>query len=193
MALLFPGRQKAARGCPIRFFMTPTFYAQEQDKLFRGPIWNYVALEAEVAQPGDFKATFIGDTPVVVTRDKAGGLNAFVNRCAHRGAMVCRELSGNRPTHTCIYHQWSYDLKGNLTGVPFKKGIAGVGGYGEDFDRAEHSLQKLRVAAYRGLIFALVSARTLNRLRTISARPCGNGWTVFSIAPSGFWVIPASG
>ncbi len=142
---------------PYQVFYDPDIYAQEQDKLFRGPIWNYMALEAEVAQPGDFKATFIGDTPVVVTRDKEGGLNAFVNRCAHRGAMVCRELSGNRPTHTCIYHQWSYDLKGNLTGVPFKKGIGGVGGYGEDFDRAKHSLQKLRVAAYRGLIFASFS------------------------------------
>ena len=82
---------------PYQVFYDPDIYTQEQDKLFRGPIWNYVALEAEVAQPGDFKSTFVGDTPIVVTRDKEGGLNAFVNRCAHRGAMVCRELNGNRP------------------------------------------------------------------------------------------------
>ncbi len=113
-----------ARCCrvPYQVFYDPDIYTQEQDKLFRGPIWNYVALEAEVAQPGDFKSTFVGDTtpfslrtcssPIVVTRDKEGGLNAFVNRCAHRGAMVCRELNGNRPTHTCIYHQWSYARSG---------------------------------------------------------------------------------
>ena len=52
MALLFPGRQKVAHGCPIRSFMTPDIYAQEQDKLFRGPIWNYVALEAEGGAAG---------------------------------------------------------------------------------------------------------------------------------------------
>lgn len=142
---------------PYQVFFDPDIYAQEQATLFRGPTWNYVALEAEVPKPGDFKSTFIGDTPIVVTRDKEGGLQAFVNRCAHRGALVCRELSGNRPTHTCIYHQWSYDLKGNLIGVPFKKGIRGVGGYGPDFELSQHTLQKLRVAAYRGLVFATFS------------------------------------
>ena len=73
---------------PYRVFFDPLIYELEQEKLFRGPTWNYVALEAELPTPGDFKATFVGDTPVVVTRDKAGALHAFVNRCAHRGALV---------------------------------------------------------------------------------------------------------
>ncbi len=153
----FSWPSEGATRVPYQVFFDPDIYAREQAKLFRGQTWNYVALEAEVAKPGDFKSTFIGDTPIVVTRDKEGGLQAFVNRCAHRGAMVCRELSGNRPTHTCIYHQWSYDLKGNLIGVPFKKGIGGVGGYGPDFDLSQHTLQKLRVTAYRGLVFATFS------------------------------------
>ena len=148
---------EGASRVPYRVFHDTGIYSFEQEKIFRGQTWNYVGFEVEIANPGDFKTSFVGDTPVVVTRDKEGGLNAFVNRCAHRGAMVCRELSGNRPNHTCIYHQWSYDLKGNLTGVPFKKGIGGVGGYEEQFDRTDHSLQKLRVAAYRGLIFASFS------------------------------------
>ena len=119
---------EGASRVPYRVFHDTGIYSFEQEKIFRGQTWNYVGFEVEIANPGDFKTSFVGDTPVVVTRDKEGGLNAFVNRCAHRGAMVCRELSGNRPNHTCIYHQWSYDLKGNLTGVPFKKGIGGVGG-----------------------------------------------------------------
>jgi anthranilate 1,2-dioxygenase large subunit len=139
---------------PYHVFTSPDIYAQEQERIFRGPVWNYVGLEAEVPQPGDYKATFIGDTPVVISRDKDGSLHAFVNRCAHRGALVCREMRGNRASHVCVYHQWSYDLRGNLIGVPFRRGIEGKGGYPKDFDPSTISLHKLKVATYHGLIFA---------------------------------------
>src|SRR5204863_7608426 len=84
---------------PYRVFFDPLIYELEQEKLFRGPTWNYVALEAELPTPGDVKAPFVGYTPVVVARDKAGTLQAFVNRGAHRGSLVCRELRGSRATH----------------------------------------------------------------------------------------------
>src|SRR5260370_23348866 len=138
---------------PYPVFFDSAIYALEQERLFRGPVWNYVALDAEVPKPGDFKATFVGETRSVINRGKDGALHAFVNRCAHRGALVCRELRGNRLSHLCIYHQWSYDLEGNLIGVPFRKGIDGNGGYAPDFDASQHSLHKLRIAAYHGLIF----------------------------------------
>jgi anthranilate 1,2-dioxygenase large subunit len=139
---------------PYRVFADPEIYRLEQERIFRGPVWSYVALEAELPNPGDFKTTFVGDTPVVVSRDKDGSLHAFVNRCAHRGALVCRETKGNRASHVCVYHQWSYDLRGRLTGVPFRKGIDGKGGYSRDFDPSEISLPQLRVATHRGLVFA---------------------------------------
>jgi anthranilate 1,2-dioxygenase large subunit len=138
---------------PYRVFADPWIYQREQERIFRGPVWCYVALDAEVPNPGDFKATFVGDTPVVVSRDKDGSLHAFVNRCAHRGALVCREMKGNRASHVCVYHQWSYDLRGRLIGVPFRKGIEGKGGYSADFDPSTISLHRLRVATYDGLIF----------------------------------------
>ena len=139
---------------PYQVFVDPAIYAREQERIFRGPVWNYVALDAELPNPGDYKATFVGDTPVVVSRDKDGSLHAFVNRCAHRGALVCREMRGNRASHVCVYHQWSYDLRGNLIGVPFRRGIEGKGGYAADFDPSTISLPKLKVATYDGLIFA---------------------------------------
>ena len=108
---------------PYHVFFDPTVYNQEQECIFRGRTWNYVGLEAEVLNPLDFKATFVGDTPIVVTRDREGVLHAFVNRCAHRGAIVCREPRGNRKSHQCVYHQWTYDPQGNLIGVPFRGGI----------------------------------------------------------------------
>ena len=103
-------------------------YQREQERIFRGDTWLYVGLEAEVPNPGDFRTTYLGDVPVVFDRDRDGGVHVFVNRCAHRGSTVVREAYGNRSDHTCIYHRWSYDLAGNLVGVPFQRGSAARAG-----------------------------------------------------------------
>ena len=138
---------------PYRVFTDPEIYAHEQLRLFRGAAWSYLALEAELPNPGDFKATYVGDTPVVVNRDSEGRLHAFVNRCAHRGALICRVPRGNVDVHTCVYHQWAYDLQGNLIGVPFRKGLHGKGGMPDEFDMKEHGLERIRVDSYRGVVF----------------------------------------
>jgi len=145
---------------PYKFFYDQEVYEVEQRRLFRGPVWNYIVLESEIPNPGDFKANFVGDTPIVVSRGRDGAIHAFVNRCAHRGALVCREMRGNSTTHVCIYHQWSYDLEGNLIGVPFRRGLEGKGGYAAGFETAHHGLQKLRTACYAGLVFATFGAQT---------------------------------
>jgi anthranilate 1,2-dioxygenase large subunit len=142
---------------PYEVFSSQEVYDREQERIYRGPVWSFVALEAEVPNPGDYKSTFVGDTPVVVTRAPDGTLAAWVNRCAHRGAMVCRNARGNAKTHTCVYHQWAFDAKGNLQGVPFKRGKDGAPGMPADFDVRDHGLRKLRVDSYRGLVFATFS------------------------------------
>lgn len=142
---------------PYAVFVEPEIYGAEQERLFKGPLWCYLALEAEIPKSGDFKTTFVGDTPVVVTRAADGELAAFVNRCAHRGAIVRREAFGNATEHRCVYHQWCYDTKGAVTGVPFLRGIKGKGGYPADFDPQAHGLRRLRVESYRGVVFGTFS------------------------------------
>jgi anthranilate 1,2-dioxygenase large subunit len=132
-------------------YTSPEVYESEQELIFRGPVWSFLALEAELPKPGDFKSTFVGDTPVVVTRNDDSSLCAWVNRCAHRGALVCRPARGNARSHVCAYHQWSYDTRGNLRGVPFRNGVKGSPGMPADFDTKDQGLQKLRVGSYRGL------------------------------------------
>ncbi|KDA01162.1 MAG: Rieske (2Fe-2S) protein [Hyphomonas sp. BRH_c22] len=149
---------------PYRVFTDPDYYRREQENIFQGETWSFVALEAEVPEPGDFKSTFIGETPVIVTRGSDGKVHVVVNRCAHRGALVCREMRGNRPSLECVYHQWAYDLEGNLIGVPFRRGLKGQGGMPGDFDMKEHGLRKLRVDSVGGLVFASFS-ETVEPLR----------------------------
>ena len=143
---------------PYSVFLDPGIYEQEQDQLFNGPVWLFLGLEAEIPNPGDYKTTYAGDAPVVIDRAEDGSLHAFVNSCAHRGTLLVRDRRGNTADHTCVYHHWCYDLRGNLIGVPFERGISGIGGMPEDFDRGAHGLQRLRVASYRGVIFGTFDA-----------------------------------
>ena len=153
--LIWP-EEGVSSAVPYGVFTEQAVYDEEQARIYRGPTWNFIGLAAEVPNAGDFKATFVGDTPVVMTRDDQGAIHAWVNRCAHRGALVCRELRGNNPagTYTCVYHQWSFDAAGDLVGVPFRRGLGGKGGYPADFNTKEHGLRKLRVENYHGAVFA---------------------------------------
>lgn len=144
---------------PYRVFSSQEVYEREQECIYRGPTWNFLGLEAEIPKLNDFKSTFVGDTPVVVTRTEEG-LACWVNRCAHRGAMVCREKRGNAASHTCVYHQWSYDCEGDLQGVPFRRGQKGQAGMPRSFAPEGNGLRKLRVDSYKGLMFATFSDAT---------------------------------
>jgi phenylpropionate dioxygenase-like ring-hydroxylating dioxygenase large terminal subunit len=139
---------------PDWVYTDENIYRREVERIFHGRTWSYVGLEAEIPNPGDFIRSHVGPTTVVVTRAKDGSINAVENRCAHRAAEFCRELSGNVNEFICPYHQWTYDLKGNLIGVPFRRGVAGKGGMPKDFNQAEHGLRRLNVTTHRGVIFA---------------------------------------
>ncbi len=139
---------------PDWVYTDAAIYQREVERIFHGRTWNYVALEAEIPQPGDFVRSNVGPTPVVAARAEDGSINVFENRCAHRAAEFCRELRGNAKEFVCPYHQWSYDLRGNLAGVPFRRGVNGKGGMPGDFKPAEHGLRKLKVTVRRGVVFA---------------------------------------
>ena len=167
---------------PYRLYHDPEAYQREQEGVFRGPTWNFLGLEAEIPNPGDFRTTYVGDTPVIVNRDANGTIHALVNRCAHRGAMVRREMSGNASEHTCIYHQWCYGLDGRLNSIPFRRGIRGKGGLDPSFDMAAHGLRRLQVASVSGALFSTLAddvepledylgAPVLAQLRRLFDRP----------------------
>ncbi len=59
----------------------------------------------------------------------------------------------SRKGFTCIYHAWSYNLQGDLTGVAFEQGVNGRGGMNPSFRKEQHGPRKLRLATLHGLIF----------------------------------------
>lgn len=143
---------------PYRLYADPDRHAEELRRFFYRSHWCYVGLAGEVPNPGDFKRTWIGERSVVLARALDGEIGVVENHCAHRGARFCQSAHGNLKEFVCPYHQWLYDLKGNLRGVPFRRGVKNngkiQGGMPADFRLEEHGLNKLKVEVYNGVVFA---------------------------------------
>ncbi len=138
---------------PFDVYQNPDIYQVEQKRLYHGPTWNYLCLDAELPEPGDYRTTFVGETPVIVVRDRDGQIYGFENRCVHRGALIALERSGRADNFQCVYHAWSYNLRGELTGVAFEHGVKGLGGMPDTFRREDHRPRPLRIAEFCGLVF----------------------------------------
>ena len=138
---------------PFWLFQEPEVLSREQNSLFHGPCWQFLCVEADLPNPGNFRSTFLGKTPVIVVRDKDGTLHGFENRCAHRGALLALQDSGTVDQFSCVYHAWTYDLCGKLKSVAFKNGIKGKGGMPKTFQMDDHGPRQLRIATLAGLVF----------------------------------------
>jgi salicylate 5-hydroxylase large subunit len=135
-------------------------YQRELERIFQGPTWSYVGLDCEIPNSGDYKRTTIGDQSIIVVRDEHGGVNAMINRCVHRGVQLCQQDKGTVDEFMCPYHQWTYDLAGNLLGIPFQRGVKGKGGMPGNFVPEDHGLETVRVQGRNGGIFATLSDGT---------------------------------
>jgi phenylpropionate dioxygenase-like ring-hydroxylating dioxygenase large terminal subunit len=170
-------------------------YRKEQENIYLGPVWNYLCLEAEIAEAGTYRTTFVGDMPVIVSRAPDGTLNAFENRCAHRGSLLALKDRGRTKDFVCVYHSWRHDIKGNLQSVAFGRGINGEGGMAADFVMNQHGPRKLRVTTLCGLVFGTFSDQTpdiesyigeavLGRLKRVLRKPLRIYGTYTQVLPN---------
>lgn len=139
---------------PLWVYTDRENYQRELERIFYGPYWSFVGVETEVPNVGDYKRAVIGERSVLMLRAKDGSISVVLNSCAHRGAELCQARFGKQEHIMCPYHQWTYDLKGNLVGVPFLRGVKGKGGFPPDFDLKKNGLQKLKVENVNGAVFA---------------------------------------
>ncbi len=132
-----------------RIFFDQDVYELELERIF-ARAWNFMCHETQIPTPGDFFMSFIGEDRVICLRDNDGGFQVLVNTCRHRGNAICRADEGHATSFMCTYHGWTYDLKGNLVGVPGFKEV-----YHEELDRENWGLIKAaQVENYHGFVFA---------------------------------------
>src|ERR1700741_5177015 len=110
-----------ADGVHRSVYADPAIFDLEMERIF-GRAWLVLGHESQVKAAGDYFPPRMGREPVVVVKESKDNIKVLVNRCAHRGAMVCAEGRGNTERFVCPYHGWSYDRAGVLQAVPFASG-----------------------------------------------------------------------
>lgn len=136
--------------CKRNIFTDPELFELEMKYIFEGN-WIYLAHESQIPNKNDYFTGFMGRQPIVISRSRQGELNAFINACSHRGAMLCRHKRGNKSTYTCPFHGWTF----NNTGKLLKVKDPNEAGYPDQFNTdGSHDLTKVpRFESYRGFLF----------------------------------------
>ena len=137
---------------PARNYYDEAHWDAEVKAIFRRlPLM--MALSVELKDSGDYKTMTVADVPVLLTRDKSGQAQAYLNSCSHRGAQIMTQPNGNARQFSCPYHAWTYNLSGDLIAV-----------YGErefgDVDRACNALVKLPTFERAGLIWVTLDPKS---------------------------------
>ena len=149
-AMLEEDKEKGVHRCKREMFTDPRLFELEMTHIFEGN-WIYLAHESQIPNVNDFLTTTMGRQPIFIARNKAGELNAFLNACSHRGAMICRHKTGNRASYTCPFHGWTFNNSGKLLKVKDPS----EAGYPAGFNcEGSHDLTKVaRFESYRGFLF----------------------------------------
>ena len=135
----------------VNEYTNPEQFQKEKTELFRN-YPQFVGPSCVVPEAGDYFAFDDTGIPILIVRQADSSLKAFVNICSHRGAPLneCDHGKAKKGRMlACPYHGWTYDLEGQLVGVPFGK---------EGFDtinREELGLRQLDVQEKHDMIFVM--------------------------------------
>ena len=131
LATLSPGQIRAIRSLPpheqakakpldfrrpASIFTDPARFELERERVFKRmavPVTLSVML-----QPGSFLAHDGYGVPLLLSRDKAGQMRAFLNVCQHKGSKIiehCEPVKAGRVV--CPYHAWTYAADGAVVGI----------------------------------------------------------------------------
>ena len=149
-----------AHGLANYYYTSPEIWAQEINQIFQRS-WQIVGRVEELANPGDYVTCTVGGEPLVVVRNQEGVLHAMINVCAHRG-MRLAEGCGNYKRLYCPYHGWTYDLTGQLRGVPYEKSLPAL-------DKERIRLTQAQVDSWGGFIFVNLDPQALSLRESLGA------------------------
>ena len=126
---------------PVSAYTSQDWFDREQEKIF-SRTWQYAGFVEDVAEPGDYISVQAGLNNIFIVMGHDRRLRAFHNICRHRGTQLIRAVGRTRKVLTCPYHDWTYDLDGNLVSVPDEK---------REFEGIDKSCLGLKPARRRSL------------------------------------------
>lgn len=129
-------------------YTSPERFALEKREIFQ-KLPLVAGISAEIPEPGDMMLFEEAGPSIIVARNRAGKVNAFLNTCRHRGARLVNDCT-RRQRLTCIFHAWTFNLDGQLIGMPGKTGFEGL-------DHETLGLIPVPVQEWNGLIFVIAN------------------------------------
>ncbi len=148
-----------ARAMPPSVYTSDTFLEAELQHVFRKD-WFCVGRVDALANPGDYLTCELADQPVLVIRDRDGGLRAMSNVCLHRMSTLL-EGRGNARAIVCPYHAWTYNLDGSLRGAPAMDQNSG-------FCKEGYTLPQIRCEEWLGWVFISLDPLALPVAETLA-------------------------
>jgi phenylpropionate dioxygenase-like ring-hydroxylating dioxygenase large terminal subunit len=130
----------------VAVYTDPEHLAHEQKRLFRQhPILMGFASDWPTA--GAFRTDDFAGLPILIVRGRDNQLRGFLNVCRHRGAQVAKGC-GEARVFSCPYHAWTYDLAGQVTGIPHEASFP-------DVRQERPSLTALPLCEKHGLVWVI--------------------------------------
>lgn len=130
---------------PLEAYTSKEWFQNEQQTIF-GNTWQFAGFVEDLSDYGDHLCVQAGPDHIIVLKDEQGAINAFHSICRHRGNRIDAVIGDKKKMFKCPYHSWSYNLQGDLIGVPEKNQL-------EPFDQSEQGLKKASVHIWKTLIF----------------------------------------
>jgi len=134
---------------PQHFYTDPLSFQVDLEQVFYRE-WLFAGMASQIPNRGDYITLTVGTSPVLLVRDATGEVRGYHNVCRHRGSKLCVHEQGKVANLTCPYHQWTYNLQGELlfTGTDM----------GAEFDPAEFQLKSVHCRTAGGMIFICLAS-----------------------------------
>ena len=147
---------------PRHFYADPDFYRRELER-FYFQRWICAGRADQIPNAGDYFTRAVADESVIVTREAEGEIRALFNVCRHRGTRLCEQPEGHLPGRIqCPYHNWTYDLSGDLLSAPHMP---------PEFCRDDYPLHRAGCEVWDGHVFVYLSAPLLAPRPALPAHP----------------------
>ena len=141
-------KSKKYHKLPIDAYISQEWFNQEQKEIF-SKTWSYAGFAEDVEEPGQYISVQVGLNNIFIIMGKDYRLRAFHNICRHRGTQLIRAVGKTQKVLTCPYHDWTYDMEGNLLSIPDEDREYA----GQKIDKSCYGLKPASIDIWRGMLF----------------------------------------
>lgn len=131
---------------PVEAYTSQEWFEREQELIF-SKVWHYAGFVEDIVNPGQYISVQAGLNNIFIVMGRDRRLRAFHNICRHRGTQLLRAVGKSQKAITCPYHDWTYDLEGNLISVPEEEREF------PDLDKSCLGLKSASVDRWRGMLW----------------------------------------